>query len=76
MRAAPSLEGSNNTNDFYALIGSNVDYYNQNALAQSTVHGARIYPDVGTATAGSSGSCVVLHTELTSAKLRFNAELS
>ena len=75
MRAAPSLEGSNNTNDFYALIGSTVDYFNQNTLAQATVQGARIYPDIGTAAAGSSGSCVVLHTELTTAKLRFNAEL-
>ena len=76
MRASPSLEGSNNTNDFYALIGSTVDYFNQNAMAQGSVQGARIYPDVGTAAAGSSGSCVVLHTELTTAKLRFNAELS
>jgi len=75
MRAAPTMEGSNNTNDFYALIGSTVDYFNQNSLAQSSVLGARIYPDIGTAAAGSSGSCVVLHTELTTAKLRFTAEL-
>ncbi len=74
MRAAPTLESSNNTNDFYALIGSHVNYFNQVTLVGSSINGARIKPNF-TASNGSSESCVVLHTELTSAQLRFNAEL-
>ena len=74
MRAAPTLESSNVTNAFYALIGVNVELFTQITLLQSSINGARIKPNY-TASAGSSSSCVVLHSELTSAQLRFTAEL-
>ena len=76
MRTAPTMESSNNTNDFYALYGAHVDLYNENGLLQASNMGARIYPIVGTATQGSSGVCTVLHAETpATAKLRFTAEL-
>ena len=76
MRTGPTLESSSGTNDFYALYGAHVDYYNENGLLQASNMGARIYPIVGTANQGSSGTCTVLHVELAStAQLRFNAEL-
>ena len=75
MRTAPSMESSNNTNDFYALYGVHFQYYNQNVLSGASNLGARIRPNV-TANQGSSGTCTVLHVELAaSAQLRFNAEL-
>jgi len=77
MRAAPTLISSNNTNDFYALIGTTVDYYDSNTMSGGVTNmHARIIPNIGTAAGGSSGSCVVLHTEDGStASLAFNAEL-
>jgi len=77
MRAAPTLISSNNTNDFYALIGTTVDYYDSNTMSGGVTNmHARIIPNVGTAAGGSSSSCVVLHTEDGStAKLAFDAEI-